>query len=84
MSKELNDRIAALEAEVERKERQRKAMEVCCTCVNFGSYGSAEYCIIECPDRIKAYDHMRAPESECQFTPSKWEPAFYDEQEAGR
>lgn len=75
------ERIAELEREVAKIESQRKAMECCGTCSNFNSFGSAEYCMIECPERIHAYDHERYYDSDCQYEPSCWEPALYDAEE---
>lgn len=63
------DEIVALGMRV----RELDSLKVCATCAHFDSFGSAMYCSIECPERIHAYDHQRPYDSDCQYTPSRWE-----------
>ena len=74
--------ILALAEKLRECEMERKAMEVCGTCGRYGEFGSAQYCKVECPDRINAYDHERHYLSPCKYEPSKWEPMLYDAEEA--
>jgi hypothetical protein len=75
-------RAVQAEAELAVLKAKYEAAQVCGSCMNYDSFGSALYCCIEVPERIHSYDHVRSFDCRCQYEPSKWDSLWAAREEA--